>query len=472
MFLPHEGSLLLYWMRCSLKRSLRRVRSNARLYQALAAQEIDEASREQYRLLAVDERRRMMRSLCTDFPVDEDPIAARTWRRLLISGGPGVTMSFAFLTTFLLAPFFLGAFFSVIGQGGTSPPQTERQQRRASEPPQQSSPTLKRTDRKEESKEQSDEVVTIETDLANVLFTAVDKNRRFITTIQKEDIRVLEDGLAQEIFTFQHETDRPLSLAILIDVSASQQLTLEDEKEAARTFVNSVVHHAKDEVAVLSFSGEATVEQELTNKLASVQKALERIEVVLPPGYIGRGITINNPGPPSTGVDDPRLGTTAIWDAVWAVGEELFSVIQKDKRRAIILITDGFDTSSRVKTDEAIKRAITADIAVYAVGIGDNINFEGVKKSSLRKISDRTGGRAYFPRTNAELQSSFSQIEQELRSQYLVAYSPSNKNHDSSYRKVEIELVNPKLRKQKLQLNYRQGYFARGTTAPNSLTPQ
>ena len=341
----------------------------------------------------------------------------------------------------------------------------------ASQLPQQSTPTLKRSDRIDKSKEQGDEVVTIETDLANVLFTAVDKNRRFVTTIQKEDIRVLEDGVAQDIFTFQRETDRPLSLAILVDVSASQQLTLKDEKDAARAFVSSVVHHAKDEVAIISFSGEATVEQELTNSLASVNKALDRIEIVLPQGYIGGGIIINGPARSSTGNDDSRLGTTAIWDAVWAVSEELFSYVQKDKRRAIILITDGVDTSSRLKSDEAIKQAITADVAVYAVGIGDDINFEGIKKSSLRKIAERTGGRAYFPGNNTELQGSFSQIEQELRSQYLVAYSPSNKNHDGSYRKLEIELVNPELRKQKLQLNYRQGYFAKNA-ATTARTPQ
>jgi VWFA-related protein len=380
-------------------------------------------------------------------------------------------LSSAFLSTLLLAPLCLGLFFRASAQEGTAPPQTESRERRATEPAQQSTPTLKRSGRREKSKDQDDEVVTIETDLANVLFTAVDKNKRFITTIQKEDIRVIEDGQAQEIFTFQHETNRPLSLAILIDVSASQQLTLDDEKDAARTFVNSVIHQARDEVAVLSFSGEATVEQELTNKLSSVQKALERIEVILPPGYVGGGITINDPGRPVTGDDDPRLGTTAIWDAVWAVSEELFSSVEKDKRRAIILITDGVDTSSRLKTNEAIKRAITADAAVYAIGIGDDKNFEGVKKGPLRKIAEHTGGRAYFPRNNSELQGSFSEIEQELRSQYLVAYSPSNKNHDGSYRKVQIELINSQLRKQKLQLNYRQGYFTKGTAAASSRTP-
>jgi Ca-activated chloride channel family protein len=181
---------------------------------------------------------------------------------------------------------------------------------------------------------------------------------------------------------------------------------------------------------------------------------------VLPHGYIGRGVIINSPDKTAAD-DDPRLGTTAIWDAVWAVSEELFGNVQRKTRRGIILITDGVDTSSRIKNEEAIKRAIAADIAIYAIGIGDNINFEGITKSSLRKVAERTGGQAYFPKNNSELLAAFSQIEEELRSQYLVAYSPSNKNHDGSYRKVEIQLVNPEMRKQKLQLNYRQGYFAK-----------
>jgi Ca-activated chloride channel homolog len=326
---------------------------------------------------------------------------------------------------------------------------------------QQSLPTLKRSDEKEELKRQPEDVVRIETDLTNVFFSALDKDRRFITTLQKEDIRVLEDGLPQEIFTFQRETDRPVSLAIVIDVSASQQVTLPDEKNAAISFVNSVVRHGRDEVAVVSFSGEATVEVDLTNNLAKVHEALERVEIVLPPGYVGPGIIVNSPA--SVDQKDPRLGTSAIWDAVWVVSEELLSQVANRKRRAIILITDGVDTSSRLKLDEAIKRATTGDIAVYVIGIGDDENFEGIKKSSLKKIAERTGGRAFFPRNSTDLRSSFSQIEQDLRSQYLVAYSPSNKNRDGSYRKVEIELVNPVFRKQKLLLNYRPGYFARTT---------
>ena len=374
---------------------------------------------------------------------------------------PFPRFSGSFVATLLIFAFSFALTTTAPGQAGRTPRQNDSRQQPSSEASQQATPSLKRPDRGDQPREQTHDVVTIETDVTNVLFTAVDKHKRFITTIQKEDIRILEDGVPQELFTFQRETDHPLSLAILVDVSASQQVTLEDEKEAAKRFVNTVIHNSKDEVAVVSFSGEATVEQDLTNSVPGMQKALEQIEIVLPPGYVAGGIVINNPSQSTPDNYDPRLGTTAIWDAIWAVSEELFVNVQSSKRRGIILITDGVDTTSRVKNEEAVKRAIAANIAIYAVGIGDDENFEGIEKSTLRRLAERSGGRAYFPRNTAELQASFSQIEQELRSQYLVAYSPSNKSRDGSYRKLEIELLNPELRKQKLQLNYRRGYFAK-----------
>src|SRR5213078_3752434 len=101
-----------------------------------------------------------------------------------------------------------------------------------------------------------------------------------------------------------------------------------------------------------------------------------------------------------------------------------------------------------------------ADSIIYVIGIGDNY-FDGVDEGSLRKISERTGGRAYFPRNEEDLRSAFAQIQDELRSQYLVAYSPLNRAKDGTFRKVQIEVVNPELRKDNLRLTYRQGYFAR-----------
>jgi VWFA-related protein len=133
-------------------------------------------------------------------------------------------------------------------------------------------------------------------------------------------------------------------------------------------------------------------------------------------------------------------------------------------RRAIILLTDGEDTSSRMKIHEAVEKAQKADALIYAIGIGDRYTFN-VDEGSLRKITERTGGRAYFPRSVRDLRDAFAQIQRDLREQYLVAYSPSNKARDGSYRKIEIQVVNPALRDQNLKLNYRSGYFAKTTGA-------
>jgi Ca-activated chloride channel homolog len=312
-----------------------------------------------------------------------------------------------------------------------------------------------------------DDVVRFETDLTNVLFTAVDRNKRFVTTIKKEDVRVLEDGVEQDVFTFQRETDRPLSLAILVDTSASQERTLPEEKSAAQRFVDAVIRSRRDEVAVLSFTGDATLEQGLTGNASNVRRAIDRIEFVPPSGYIGGGTVINVPGttPPISGDNQRRAGSTAIWDAVWVTARDVLSETSDKTRRAIILLTDGVDTSSRLKMSEAIDSALKADAIIYSIGIGDDF-FSGVEEDSLRQLSERTGGRAYFPRDETDLRAAFSQIQEELRSQYLLAYSPKNKAKDGTFRKVQIEVVNADLQKQKLRLTYRQGYFAQSAAAP------
>ncbi|HEX8721527.1 MAG TPA: VWA domain-containing protein, partial [Pyrinomonadaceae bacterium] len=137
-----------------------------------------------------------------------------------------------------------------------------------------------------------DDVERVETDLTNVLFTAVDKNKRFVTSLKQEDIRLLEDGVEQKVFTFQRETDRPLSLAILIDVSASQERTLPEEKSAAQRFVDTVIRARKDEVAVLTFTGDATLELGLTGSATRVRRAIDNVEFTPPSGYVGGGVTV------------------------------------------------------------------------------------------------------------------------------------------------------------------------------------
>ena len=318
----------------------------------------------------------------------------------------------------------------------------------------------------------SDEVVRVDTSLTNVFFTAADKQRRFVSTLKREDVRIMEDGQAQEIFTFLQNVDLPLSLAILIDCSGSEERTLPEEKAAARAFLESIMRPAKDEAAVVSFTGEVTLEQGLTGNIGRLRRAIDQVEFVPPAGYIGGGVVVGGT-PPISGTQQTLAGSTAIWDAIWATSNELLTDSAEHQRRAIILLTDGEDTISQVHMQDAISRALKADALIYAIGIGDRYQF-GINESALKKITDGTGGRAYFPRNERELREAFAQIERELREQYLIAYSPSNKTRDGSYRRVAIEIVNPEVRKENLRLNYRPGYFAKtpgAIPAENSKKP-
>ncbi len=312
---------------------------------------------------------------------------------------------------------------------------------------------------REEVPQDSDEVIKVETNLTNIFFTAADKNKRFISNLKAEDIRVFEDGQPQEVFTFQQNIELPLSIAILIDTSISEQRTLPDEKVAAQAFLESVMRANKDEAAVVSFTGDTTLEQGFTGNMDRLRRAIDRVEFVPPSGYVGGGVVVNGT-PPISGTNQSIAGSTAVWDAVWATSEELIGTSAEHTRRAIILLTDGDDTSSRMKMHEAIERALKADALIYAIGIGDRYTFN-VNEGSLRKIAEQTGGRAYFPKHERDLNDAFAQIQKDLREQYLVAYSPTNKARDGSYRKIEIQVINPDLKQQNLKLNYRAGYFAK-----------
>ena len=314
----------------------------------------------------------------------------------------------------------------------------------------------------------SDDVVRVETNLTNVFFTAADKQKRFVSTLRKEDVRIFEDGVPQEIFTFQPNSDLPLSLAILIDCSGSEERTLPEEKNAARAFLESVLRPEKDEAAVVSFTGEVTLEQGLTGNIARLRRAIDEVRFVPPSGYIGGGVVVSGT-PPISGSRQILAGSTAIWDAIWATSNELLSDSAEHTRRAMILLTDGEDTISQVKMQEAINRALKADALIYAIGIGDRYEF-GINEGALKKLTEQTGGRAFFPSNERDLATAFSQIERDLRERYLVAYSSSNKLRDGSYRKVTIEIVNPSIRRENLRLNYRPGYFAKTAVPEGSQT--
>jgi len=197
----------------------------------------------------------------------------------------------------------------------------------------------------------SDEVLRTETNLTNIFFTAADKHKRFISTLKREDVRVLEDGVAQQIFTFQQNIDLPLSLAVLIDTSRSEERTLPDEKVAAQAFLEAVMRPQKDEAAVVSFTGESTLEQGLTGNVSRLRRAIERVEYVPPTGLIGGGVVVGGT-PPISDSQQMLAGSTAIWDAVLTTSNEVLRESAEHTRRAIILLTDGQDTSSQVHEND------------------------------------------------------------------------------------------------------------------------
>jgi VWFA-related protein len=294
----------------------------------------------------------------------------------------------------------------------------------------------------------------------NLLVTAIDKNsKQFVMTLRKEDVRVLEDGIQQDITDFKQQTDKPLSMVIMLDTSMSQEKILPIAKQVSREFVDSFIRPGVDSVGVITFTGASTLEQELTRELLQVHQAIERIEFKPPAGYVGGGMVKGKPAQAST--DQLLHGSTAIWDAIGFASEKIGAQASVDTRRVIILITDGEDTSSKRTLNDAAEIAIKDGAVIYSIGIGDEY-YGGTNEGLLRKISERTAGRAFFPKKMKDFQAAFSEIEQALRAQYLISYSSVSKKPLNKMRKIRIEIVNPELRKQGLQLSYQQGYFIKG----------
>lgn len=309
--------------------------------------------------------------------------------------------------------------------------------------------------------EEEEGVTKIDTESVNVLFTAQDRNRRLLLTLKPEDVQIFENGQPQTISDFTRQVDLPMSLAILIDTSLSQQRTLAEEKSAAIGFLDSVIRPDKDEVAIISFTGESTLEQGMTNNLTRLRRSIDRVKVVPPAGYWGGGVGGSIPGtPPASGSNSQVQGSTAIWDSIWVTSEEVLGPAPEKTRRAVILLSDGVNTFGKKKLDDAVQAAQRAEAVIYSIGIGDNF-YGGVDENALKKISERTGGRAFFPRDESELRSAFQQIQEEMRSQYLLSYEPSNQILDGSYRTIEIKVVNTELQKQKVNITHRKGYFAK-----------
>jgi Ca-activated chloride channel family protein len=287
-----------------------------------------------------------------------------------------------------------------------------------------------------------------------VMLGASDREGRPFEGLKPEDLRVTVEGAESRIVSLARGSEEPLHVAVMLDASVSQERILPFAREATAQFFKGALRPGVDDAAVVSFTNRANVVQALTGDAGALRRAVVSVEVVVPKGYVPGGIVVGKL--PRTGSDFP--GSTALWDSLAAVCGKVFAGA-KGGRRAVVLVTDGVDTSSRSGADEAVERLLREGVAVYSVGVGDTKSFDGVEKDGLRKVSERTGGRALFPKDEEHLADSFEQVRQELRSPYAVELAPQTLKGGKLH-KLRIEIVNPGLRKQGVELAYPRSLYA------------
>ena len=319
----------------------------------------------------------------------------------------------------------------------------------------QQQPPPKTLPKKDEPKDDPEQILKVGTRLVNVLFTVNEKSGRYVNDLKAEDVKIFEDNKPQEIFTFKKEFDLPLTMAIMIDVSGSEQYVLPQLKEAGGHFVEAVLKSGKDTAAVIKFEGEATLIQGLTSNKNRLQRGLEEVSYTQPPPvgvYGGATPGING---------NSRAGGTSIFDSVMATCSDLLA--KEAGRKTIVILTDGVDTTSRMRLNDAINEALRAEVVIYAIGIGDPASGgtfmgSGVDEGMLKKLTEATGGRVVFPSSRRELDSAFAQLETDMRQQYLLAYEPTNEANDGAFRKLELKV--PKFKEKDIKIRHRRGYYA------------
>lgn len=295
--------------------------------------------------------------------------------------------------------------------------------------------------------------IKVDVDIVNVLASVRDKRGALIPNLQKSDFTVFEDGKQQEIKYFAKETDVPLTIGLLVDVSGSQRNVLEVERRAAADFFSQVLRK-KDMAFLISFGTETQLEQDYTNSTRLLQEGLNKLQVQ-------SGVGGLHPGPvPTSGA--PR--GTLFYDAVYLASEEKLK--SEVGRKVIVAITDGVDQGSRVTINQAVEAAQKSDAVVYCIeyydamayggGFGMGIQLGGGGGgSAMRKLSEETGGRVFKVDRKHTLEQVFQELQEEMRSQYAIGYTPANDKKDGTFRKIDIKLGNKDLKAQA-----RKGYYA------------
>ena len=296
--------------------------------------------------------------------------------------------------------------------------------------------------------------------LVDVFFTVKDKQGNLVPHLTKDDCTITEDKEPQKLKSFVAETQQPLTLGILLDTSGSQQRVLSLEQDVGGQFLARVLR-SKDEAFLLSFDVDVNLLQDYTNSARLLTRAMNKAEINTAGGNGAGGIPGAGGGTiPTHG--DPR--GTVLYEAVYLASNEKLN--QEAGRKAMILLTDGEDQGSRVKISEAIAAAQKSNVLVYVILIADRA-FYGFSPfgysgfSAMKKMTEETGGRLIDVGNNGKkLEAAFQQIEDELRTQYVATYTPSNTKLDGSFRRLGVEC-----RGDGLKVQVRKGYFA---TAPQN----
>jgi VWFA-related protein len=299
--------------------------------------------------------------------------------------------------------------------------------------------------------EDENPVTTLKVDvnLVNLFFTVKDKNGALIPHLTKQNCSVEEDKTPQTLKHFVAETNQPLTLGILIDTSGSQQRVLPLEKQFGAQFLDRVLRKS-DQAFVANFDVDVDLLQDFTNSPRELERGLNKAE-------INTGVSFGA-GP----VPGQNNKGTVLYDAVYQASSDKLS--GQTGRKAIIILTDGQDEGSDHKIKEAIAAAQKSNVIIYGILLADRGGYGGFGLGysgdfALKQMSDETGGRMINVGNNGnKLQAAFSQIEDELRTQYVASYTPTNEKIDGSYRKIAVECKADQ--GEKLNVQVRKGYYA------------
>jgi VWFA-related protein len=264
----------------------------------------------------------------------------------------------------------------------------------------------------------------------NVVFTVTDKRNHFVKDLSQADFKFIDDGKpVATVNSFRRETNLPLRVGLLIDASNSVRDRFKFEQESAIEFLNQIIRHGSDKAFVIGFDTTAEVTQDFTDDTE----------------LLGKGVRMLRPG-----------GGTAMYDAIYyACRDKLLKEnAGTATRKAIILLSDGEDNQSRVTREEAVEMAQRAEVIVYTI----STNTSGLVTRGdkvLNRFADATGGRAFFPFKISDVANAFSEIQDELRSQYAVSYIPADLKKDGHYRSIDIVADN-----KKYKVRNRKGWYA------------